>query len=95
MKNGAGLTHHIDEVINQLRELRGAIMNQDRDSIEAVLEVTTKEYEAWYNRRHSNRWQDDEQFDSQSPGVGSMMGNMMGGFFGNFRIGDKNDDKDD
>lgn len=86
------LVIQLDELMLQLRTLRGAIARKDREVLEVVLEDSSKEYEGWYNRRYHNHWKADESLDSQAPSASSMMGNMMGNIFGGFRKGNQNDD---
>lgn len=83
LDSSQALVRHLDELIAQLRTVRGALANRDRNEIESLLEDSSKEYELWINRRHNNRWQDDEKFEHDSPSFSSMMGSMFGGFVGN------------
>ena len=92
MKGSDNLVRYLDEMIAQLREFRKIIADNDRDAVEAALSDASKEYETWINRRHNNRWQDDEMIDSSNSSIGSMMGNMVGGFFGGMRRDKKDDD---
>lgn len=92
LDSSEGLVLQLDELIAQLRTVRGAIARKDRDALEVILEDSSREYEGWYNRRHSNHWKADEHLDSQAPSAGTMMGNMMGNIFGGFRRGGRDND---
>lgn len=92
LDSGQDLVRQIDEMITQLRNLRSAVASSDRDGVESLLESTSRQYELWINRRHNNRWQDDEKLDQDSPSFGSMMGNMFGSFVSNRLSGKKKND---
>lgn len=74
------LLHNLDSLLANLNQMRDALDQQDRDTLEAVLEHASRDYETWINRRYNNRWKMDEQMRSETPSFGGMMGNLMGGF---------------
>ncbi|GAB4524955.1 MAG: hypothetical protein OHK0046_40200 [Anaerolineae bacterium] len=88
------LVRVLDEFTSTLREYRTALANGDRHALENALETNAKAYEGWINRRHNNRWKEDEDLKGSSgPSFGDVMGNMFGSFLTNrIRGGKKNDE---
>lgn len=92
MDSSQNLVRQIDETIAQLRSVRSALASKDRYALESLLDTASRQYELWINRRHNNRWKDDDKLDQDSPSFGSMMGNMFGGFVTNRLSRKKKDD---
>jgi prephenate dehydrogenase len=90
LRSGADLTRALDELIASLRTLRGVIAGADRDGLEAALDVSSREYEGWINRRRANRWDEDPSAAPRQISFGSMMGNMVGSVFVGGRRKDHN-----
>ncbi len=77
LANRDGLGRAIDQLVAQLRELRGALADHDEDAIEAFLIAASDEYQLWINRRHKGDW--DEQ-PSATVGIESTIaGSLFGG----------------
>lgn len=82
LHSGDDLLRSLDEMIVTLRNFRTLLAQKDQPAIEAALEATSKEYEAWINRRHNDRWIDDDKLEGKAPGFGEVVGGMFGGFLG-------------
>lgn len=87
----AVILRYMDELIASMRELRTAVADGDRDALESILEVNSREYEGWINRRHNNQWEEADA--PETPSFGGVVGNMFGGFVSN-RFGGGNNKKD-
>lgn len=88
LRSGDTLVRHIDEIIAQLRMFRQTLAQKDTNSLTAALDIASKEFEQWINRRHNNRWEGDQVIDSSSV----TMGGVMSGMFGS-RNRDKNENE--
>ncbi|MBC7871545.1 MAG: prephenate dehydrogenase [Chitinophagaceae bacterium] len=88
INSSTDLLRYTDEMIATLRNFRNLIASKDQSALEAAVEESSKEFETWVNRRHNNRWQDDEKLESKSPGIGD----VVGGMFGNFMPGRRKKD---
>lgn len=90
LHSGDDVVRAVDELMLTLRNFRMLLAQKDQAAVEAVLDVASKEYEAWVNRRYNDRWTDDEKLESKAPGLGDVMGGMFGGFLA--RRGKKDDE---
>lgn len=90
MHSNDTLVRFMDILLEQLRDTRNALARGDRDALESLLVSSSESYEAFYNRRYNNKWQEDEAVDGAR---GLSLGTMMNTWFG--FGGGKNDKKDD
>jgi prephenate dehydrogenase len=78
------LTRVIDSLMLTLRDLRAALVNDDRDALEAAATEGAESYEAWYNKRFHWKFDDASQKAPETPGVmnmffGSSLANRLRG----------------
>lgn len=80
----------LDTVMGTLRELRTALSNDDRDTLESVASDASESYEQWYNKRYHWKFDDGKVTTPDAPG---MMTSLFGSFLGNRLRGGKSDDE--
>lgn len=80
----------LDMVMGTLRDLRGALASDDRDTLEAVASEASESYEQWYNKRYHWKFDDSKLSTPEAPGV---MTSLFGSFLGNKMRGGKLDDE--
>ena len=80
LHNREPLLRRLDDMLETLQQTRDALAEADRDALEALLDESSGEYSAWINRRHNNRWDEDER-KSRTPSPSSM---LMSGLMGDF-----------
>lgn len=78
LNSGDTLTHHLDALIERLTQVRAALATRDRDALESLLVEASASYEAFYNRRYNNKWDDEEEVDTRSLGINNVMGTWFG-----------------
>lgn len=79
----------IDTVLASLRDLRTALANDDRDTLESVASESSESYEQWYNKRYHWKFDDGKLATPEAPG---MMTSLFGSFLGGRLRGGKSDD---
>lgn len=72
------LVHALDAMINTMSEFRSALADNDLDAVEAAVVDSSREYEAWLNRRHQGNW--DEKSPKTDTGP-SIMSGLLGESF--------------
>ncbi len=91
LNNRTALVSYMDTLIERLESMRQVIAANDRDAVEALLAEAADDYSAWINRRHNNKW--DEDNSSKAPSTSEMvMSGLMGGFLSKRLRGQKNDE---
>ncbi len=89
LSSGSHLIRNINEMILTLTRFRDLIMEKNDDALAVALDNTSKEYQAWINRRHNNKWKNERPI-AEAP----TFGETMSGMFGNLvNIGKKDKDK--
>ena len=84
------LVVQIDQLMNQLQQIRQVLAQDDRDALEAVLTDAADEYSAWINRRHNNKW--DDTASPKPPSAGeTLMTGLFGGILTKRLKGDSGD----
>jgi len=59
-------------VMLSLRDLRAALVSDDREALEAAATHAADSYEAWYNKRFHWKFDDADQKVPETPGMMSM-----------------------
>ena len=81
-------------MIETLQSIRDLLAAGDRDALEAVLGQSSDDYSAWINRRHNNKWDNDDK-TSKGPSAGEMlMTGLMGGILSKRLRGNQNGEED-
>lgn len=75
--NSENTTRMLDQVINELRELRDAIKAQDATYIQGRLDAARKGREQWWNQRHSADWE-LKTHGAHVPTGGEVIGRLFG-----------------
>ncbi len=83
------LTRVIDSVMVSLRDLRAALVSDDRDALEAVATNAAESYETWYNKRFHWKFDDAGQKQPEAP---NMMSMFLGTSLANRLRGKKDED---
>ncbi|MCY4146226.1 MAG: prephenate dehydrogenase/arogenate dehydrogenase family protein [Chloroflexi bacterium] len=91
LANRDGLGRAIDQLIVQLRELRGALADHDEDAIEAFLIAASDDYQLWINRRHKGGW--NEQPGAKAGIESTIAGSLFGGAITRRLFGDKDNNR--
>lgn len=93
LNNRDNLVHYLDDLTEMLQSLRSSLASGDRDAIEALLGSASEDYSRWINRRHNNRWDDDDKA-AKAPSAGEMlMTGLMGGALSRRLRGQNGDEK--
>lgn len=72
------LVRALDNVIIMLRDLRAALVKDERSTIEAATTGAAESYEGWYNRRFHWKFDSPDKKMPESPGMMSMfLGNSL------------------
>lgn len=77
LENKDSLLVHLDQFINQLQELRGAIDEGEEQGLTKAIERAINERRAWLAKRERADWEGDELGRSQVSSTG-MLGNLFG-----------------
>lgn len=92
LSNSDVLVRSLDELIDTLKQLRVALADRDRRTIEAVTAEAAESYEQWLNSRHRADWDKDAKMPKvQSAGIVS---SLFGSALGNRLTGKDKDDDD-
>lgn len=92
LNNRASLVNYVDAMIESLEAFRQVIAANDRDSVEAALAEAADGYSAWINRRHNNKWDDEQGVNTPSTGE-MLMSGLMGGFLSKRLRGGQKDEE--
>ncbi|MDX2078622.1 MAG: prephenate dehydrogenase/arogenate dehydrogenase family protein [bacterium] len=90
MNGSVDLARHLDGVIQNLTQIRSALLNKDEKAMTAFLDETSAEYELWLNRRMKPEWELEEKLKPETQTFRGLMRSMLGGFVVG---GDRKDDK--
>ncbi len=94
LNNRQNLVFKLDVLLNTLHDLRDALHENDRDTVEEVLVRAEERYATWLRRRSSGDW-DAEEIRRESGGAsigGGLMRGVLGGFLAD-RLGKNNNRK--
>lgn len=91
LANRDGLGRAIEQLIAQLRELRGALADHDEDAIEAFLIAASDDYQVWINRRHKGDW--DEPASANVGIESTIAGSLFGGAITRRLFGSKDNNR--
>ncbi|MCY3583165.1 MAG: prephenate dehydrogenase/arogenate dehydrogenase family protein, partial [Chloroflexi bacterium] len=91
LANRDGLGRAIDQLIAQLRAVRGALAEHDEDAIEAFLIDASDDYQTWINRRHKGDW--DEQPSAKVGLESTIAGSLFGSAIARRLFGNKDNNR--
>lgn len=85
------LTRAIDDMVATLQSVRQVIAENDRDAVDALVEKTSRGYEAWINHRYRADWDAASQEVPRVEASSSIMGALLGTRLANRLFGKKDE----
>lgn len=93
LNNRDSTVHYLDTLMDTLQQMRDALARNDQATVESVLAETSDKYSAWINRRHNNKWDQEDQ-GPKTPSTGeTLMSGLMGGLLTRKLRGGSDDSK--
>jgi prephenate dehydrogenase len=83
----SSLVQHLDALMDSMQQVRTALAEDDRATLEGLLSSASEEYSHWINRRHRNQW-DEAPPSIPKPGIAD---SLIGGYLGKRLRGENND----
>jgi len=87
------LTRAIDEMVTTLQSVRQVVAANDSDAVDALLDKTSRGYEAWINHRYHADWDASATEMPRVEAGHSFMGALLGTRLANRFFGGKKDEK--
>ena len=91
LNNRDNLVRALDDLSETLDRLRTALAENDQETIEGAIVQSSEEYEHWYNRRLSGKWDEEANKKVLPNAITTISQNLMGSYMAD-RLRNKEDD---